>query len=479
MAETGGFALVFCCTLMLCLLSANNALPADHRNIILGPQNTAVDLSQPDVTTELECEASDPRPITRVAWNEYITNTNGAPISDNEVTLSGHPNSARYSINWDGNAVYNLVINPTLLEDGGTYRCIDINDASNPMYAQVITIEGEPNCTTNIPVTGLVMEFQYYTYECIIGYRGNVAPTMTWTGPEGFSWTTSSTSTTVWAGLAVNITRFMASETFDLKINFTADGFQQDGYASNVPTWNLTVSTPPLAVRWGPKNMYYVPEQETYEIGTELQCFADSNPQSNYFWQDMSTNERWDGNQLYVSDNMIGTRAVWCHSQNIIGNNVYSADIFFNLTVNPRTTTPVPTTTPTTTQPPAEADCDDLSGRWMATTPHKIEMCLDVDNAKFGRISGLLRNETDPYFIDIRGRAAPYNTRQFGMTGIWPFNLEVISFVGTCSKCFGEEILWVNAVARTTSDNADCSDAGEAINSVMYQFARIGPPCRG
>jgi hypothetical protein len=54
--------------------------------------------------------------------------------------ILGHPNAARYAIDWDGNATYNLVINPTLLVDGGAYRCIDVNDASNPQYAQVVTI---------------------------------------------------------------------------------------------------------------------------------------------------------------------------------------------------------------------------------------------------------------------------------------------------------------------------------------------------
>jgi hypothetical protein len=478
MAGTSELVLVFCCTWML--LSANvDAKAANQRSILSGPLNTAVDLSVADVTTALECEASGPRPATRVTWTEYITNVNGAPISDNEVILGGHPNANRYSIDWDGNAVYNLVISPTQLEDGGTYRCIDVNDASNPQYAQVITIAGAPNCTTNLPDTGLVLEFQYYTYECIISYSGKVAPTMTWTGPPGFSWTTATTPTTVWAGFAVNVTRFMSAQTFQLVINFTADGFQQDNYATNVPTWNYTVSTSPLDVKWGPQSMYYAPVQATYEIGTEIQCFADSNPPSNFFWQNLATNERWDDYRLYTYDNMIGSQPVWCHAQNIIANNVYSSDLFFNLTVNPRTTTPVPTTTPTTTLPAPEADCDDLSGRWSCTSPNRIEMCLEVNNTNYGRIVGLLRNESDPYFVDIRGRAVPFSTRQFGMTGIWPFNLEVISFVGTCKKCFGEEILWVNAVARTTQDNTQCENAAAATRSVMYKFSRTGPPCRG
>jgi len=87
-------------------------------------------------------------------------------------------------------------------------------------------------------------------------------------------------------------------------------------------------------VTGGPKNLYYAPVQQTYEIGTEIQCFADSNPPSNFFWQNLNTNERWDDYRLYTYDNMVGGQIVWCHAQNIIGNNVYSDDLFFNLTVN-------------------------------------------------------------------------------------------------------------------------------------------------
>jgi hypothetical protein len=106
-----------------------------------------------------------------------------------------------------------------------------------------------PNCTTNIPANGLVMEDQYYTMECNIYYQGRVAPTMTWTGPGNFGWTTTTTPTTVWAGFAVNATRFMSDQTFDLVVNFTAEGFIQDNYASNVPTLSYAVSTPVLDVK--------------------------------------------------------------------------------------------------------------------------------------------------------------------------------------------------------------------------------------
>jgi hypothetical protein len=84
--------------------------------------------------------------------------------------------------------------------------------------------------------------------ECNVYYQGNVAPTLTWTGPGEFRWTTTTTNTSVWAGFAINATRFMSHQTFDLLVNFTAEGFTQENYASNVPTLNFTVSTPSLNV---------------------------------------------------------------------------------------------------------------------------------------------------------------------------------------------------------------------------------------
>jgi hypothetical protein len=480
MAAIGRYSVgaIFCSCVFALALGGAGAVQVQPHGVAVGPLNTAVDLSV-STTTVLDCEATDDQPTSRISWTEYVTSSAGSPISDNENVLGGHPNGARYAIDWDGNRTYDLVIEPTLLEDGGAYRCIDINDASVPHFAQLITILGAPNCTTNIPVNGYVLEHQYYTIECNVYYQGNVAPTMTWTGPDGFKWATTVSASTVWAGANINVTRYNEQQAFDLTVAFTEDGFLQDDYASNVPTLSYSVSTAPLTVQWGPKNIYYVPEQASYEIGTTIECHADSNPSSNFFWQNMATNERWDDYRLHTYDDLIGTQTMWCHAQNQIGNNVYSADLFFNLTVNPRTTTtPAPSTTPTTTAP-AQAECDDVTGRWTATTPHKVEMCLEVDSSGLGRVLGILRNETDSYFIDIRGKMQEDNYSQFGFTGIWPVNIGSVSFTATCQKCHGTESLWLSAIGRKTTDNPSCYDFNVPWFSPSYEFFRTGPPCRG
>lgn len=429
----------------------------------------------------LNCEASGPS--ERVQWTEFITNVNGAPISDNNLLLPGHPNYARYTLDHpDGSSIYNLGINPTTLTDGGTYRCYDISDSSSPAYAQLVMLDGLPNCTTNIPESGLVLEDQYYTIECIIGYRGNAAPVMTWTGPDrGLAdWieATTTTSVSVWSGVAMTITRFFNPYSFSLLTNFTETGFLLPNSATNVPTWNNTFSTATLDVKWAPKNLYRTPEQDMYEIGDVIECLADANPSATYYWQNLDTLELYDDSRLLVTDRLVGSQRMRCHAENTIGEVLYTNDYFFNLTVNPRTTTPEPTTPTTTTPPLPQSECDDLTGRWTSTVPSYADLCIEINNANHGRIVGLFRNASDPYFIEIRGRVAPNQFNQVGFTGVWPVNIGTLAFNGICQKCFGTEILQITGISRKVTDNPSCTDLGAAYNFPNYSFKRTGPPCR-
>jgi len=464
----------FCC-LVVAALSTD--IP-QTRSIVDPPLNDAIEFG-PEVV--LNCEASGPN--ERVQWYEFITNPNGAPISDNTQLLPGHPNAARYSLDHpDGSSRYNLVINPTILGDGGTYRCTDISDSSSPAYAQLVMLEGPPNCTTNIPENGLVFEDQYYTAECIIGYRGNAAPVMTWTGPPTSltEWitATTTTSTTVWSGVAMTMTRFFNPFSFSLLVNFTETGFLLPSSATNVPIWNYTFSTETLDVKWGPKNMYRTPEQESYEIGDFIECQADANPSASYFWQNLDTLEIYQDNRLLITDRLVGTQRMRCSASNVIGGVLYTRDYGFNLTVNERTTTPEPTTPTTTTPPPAEAECDDLTGRWTATSPSTADLCIEVNSANLGRIVGLFRNASDPYFIEIRGRVAPNKFNQVGFTGVWPVNIGTLAFNGICRKCYGTEVLQITGISRRVTDNPSCSDMGGVSKFQDYAFRRTGPPCR-
>lgn len=83
-----------------------------------------------------------------------------------------------------------------------------------------------------------------------------------------------------------------------------------------------------------PKNLYRVPEKDSYEIGDEIQCLADANPSATYYWRNLDTLEVWDDNRLLATDRLVGTQRMQCHADNIIDGIPYQADYFFNFTVN-------------------------------------------------------------------------------------------------------------------------------------------------
>jgi len=324
------------------------------------------------------------------------------------------------------------------------------------------------------------MERRFDTY-WNISERGTIeVMTLTFPPQDMASWiqATTTTNVTVWSGAAMTMTRFFNGYSFSLYTNFTERGFILPNSATNVPTWNYTYTTAPLDVKWPPKNLYRTPEQATYEIGDSIECLSDSNPEASYYWQNLDTLEQTDDNRLLITDRLVGTQRMRCNAQNTIGSANYTNDYFFILTVNPRTTTPVPTTPTTTTPPLPESECDDLSGRWTATSPGFVDMCIEINNANYGRIVGLFRNASDPFFIEIRGRVTPNKFNQIGFTGVWPVNIGTLAFNGICKKCFGKESLQITGVGRKVTDNPSCSDAGPTYLFPNYVFERTGPPCR-
>lgn len=460
------------------LLLATTVLSATvpkTRSIVKAPQNDAL-VAGPQVV--FECEASGTS--SRVQWTEFTTSTSGAPISDNADVLPGHPNAARYSIQQPTETTFNLAIEPTVLADGGTYRCSDISDSSTATYAQLVVLDALPNCTTNIPDSGYVREDVYYTIECIVYFKGNAPPHAFWSAPPDVAYgqATTTTNSSVWSGINVNMTRYSSGYTYSVLVNFTEQGFILPNSATNIPTWNYTYSTPELYVQWAPKKMYIVPEQSSYEIGQTIECHADANPSASYFLQNLDTLEFYQGFVLNITESMVGTWRMRCNAANNITGTTYTNDFFFQLVVNPKTTPTTPTTPTTTTTAPAEAECDDLTGRWTAYVPHKVDMCLEVNNTNYGRLLGIVRNATDPYFIEVRGRVAPYQYNQVGFTGVWPLDIGTLTFVGTCKKCYGTENLQINAVGRKVGDNTACAEFGQIYYFSSYLFSRTGPPCR-
>ena len=100
-----------------------------------------------------------------------------------------------------------------------------------------------------VPVTGIVLEGHYFEAECDISFRGNVAPVMTWSGPDVFNLQTQTTNVSVWSEIGFTVTKAMNAGTFTCVTNFTQTGFIKPDSATNIPTYTFTFRGTNLDVR--------------------------------------------------------------------------------------------------------------------------------------------------------------------------------------------------------------------------------------
>jgi hypothetical protein len=114
--------------------------------------------------------------------------------------------------------------------------------------------------------------------------------------------------------------------------------------------------------------------------------------------------------------------------------------------------------------------CTDLTGPWLSTTPTAASLCIKLDLANNGALTGLLKNASDTYWVDIVGRAQSNKFDQVGFNGIWPAEIGVSSFIGECHRCMGVESLLVNVVSR--SRGSPCGNPGPVFYTTQYEFKR-------
>jgi len=449
-------------------------------DIAVGPQNVAA-LVGSDIT--LTC-TSTTTGNERVQFVEFVTNPTGAYISDGGFLLPGHPNYFRYGFSTDmTNGVYNLTIRGLIIDDGGEYGCQDSNLAGSYALNDVIAIDGLPNCSTTLPPNRIVNVGAYYSAECLVNFRARdgIAPIVTWTGYGNYNQATIGHNTSTWGGVSFNVELAMDGRAFQGKTNFTDNGFgvPDPNSATNVPVWQYLYSTGLLFVQYGPTNMRYAPIQASYEVGQVLTCYADSQPLPSYTWSDMIALIDYPSQSLTLSIDMVGYRVLRCRAVN----SVSTGNLFVNITVNPITTPTIPPTTTPVPTVPAVGYCDDLTGRWEANHGDGTWtiLCINVDASQNGLVQGLWVNSTDdPYFTEIVGRTRNDEYDQIGFSTMWADRIGVSSFAGECHKCLGIEYLMVNAVSRSSSDQAFCADGGSIYISQQLDFYRVTPvtyPC--
>jgi hypothetical protein len=446
----------------------------DQRILVNVPHNVAV-YDGDDVVLTCSAATQEDGSAYRVIWYEFITNPAGNPISDGGVVLPGHPNAARYSIESPTPDDFNLHISSVVPADGGTYYCQDFNSAEPNLYrfgAQLIVILVQPNCTNSIPANGVVLEGSYQSVECIVYYSGGISPVMTFSGPPPFRSASINTTTHIWSGIDFVVDRTMDTGSYKCTTGFNGNFLPVAGDMSDViPSWTHLFQTQQVFVYWGPKSMYIEGEKPFYEIGDYLTCQADAFPLPFYSWQRLDTLETFSTQTIQITADMEGQNIRFrCNAQNIIQGFVYSNNTFTNATIPMRTTTPIPTAPPTTTTPPAVSDCFDLTGHWHSMDI-EASLCLRIDRLNNGLTYGMIKNGTDTYFVEMYGRTDDREA-QVGLTGVWPARLKfgVASFVGECHRCFGNEVLIINAVARYYG--GDCDSVGAVEYSQEYSFMR-------
>jgi len=422
----------------------------------------------------LTCGVANPEVSHSLQWHEYAYNEGGSLISDNGVIM-GHPEAERYEIITTTPGHYDLQISDVRLADGGTYVCIDLQTGppNKRQHAASLTVVGvDYNCTTTIQENGIVHEGDYNTNDCILEYQGTIVPNMTWSGQVPFDHAYVASDSNIWAGM-----KFFADRDHDELFHTATTYFSSyflpvDGNtASNVPVYQKIHEGTTMTVYWGPKNLAASPIKDYYEVGNVLTCTADAKPLSTFTWANMRTLEIYEGNILVIPESWRGyNQTLRCQARNIIEGLIYSDDIFIPAYVPPLTSPTTTTTEPTTTPPPPVSDCRDLTGAWFSTAPTMAALCVRLNLDASGLLTGLLRNDTDTYWVDIVGRAQAAKFDQVGFNGIWPHNIGVSSFIGECHRCFGEEQLLVNVISRSVGNQ--CGVKGPTRYTTEYLFTR-------
>jgi len=427
----------------------------------------------------LRCAVAEHTLPHSIQWYEYVYSADGSIISDNLV-LGNHPHVARYSIVQTDAAEYSLRISPVVQEDGGLYQCQDAQSsaADKRRHALHLTVVNEPtNCTSSIAASGVVLDGSYQVNDCGIIYTGGLIPNMTWTGVGPFAQAYGSTSSLVWSGMHFNVTRDMEARAHQCETSFTGYFLPVDeDTANNIPSYYFVHQTRQMFVYWGPMDMDATGQKPYYEAGDTLTCTGDAWPPATFFWQNMRTNQITQGPTITIDAAWVGfNQSLRCEARNTIEGTIYSQNIFIAADVPQPTTTTPPTTPTTTTPPPAVSPCTDPTGGWVSTAPTAASLCIGVDFNNNGALTGLLKNATDTYWVDIVGRTQINLYSQIGWNGIWPANIGVSSFIGECHRCFGVENLLVNVGGRNhgqLTGGGVCGTAGDTRYTTQYHFYR-------
>jgi len=322
-----------------------------------------------------------------------------------------------------------------------------------------------------------VFEGWSYASECLTTYKGNLAPIMEFTGPLPFAMNESITDTTVWTWIRFNAASHMEGQAYQCDTYFTEHTEAEQDHATNAASYKHTYPGTTLTVVWPPRATAFDLIKPVYEIGDVLTCSSNGKPEPVYTISNYRTLTQQPGNTFTVTPDFEGwTTLMRCEPRSIIEGSETIDFVNHNITV-PSFTTPTtgPVTTPTTV-PPANADCDDPTGRWSSTNPDATA-CLEMDAR--GNLYTLIRNGTDLFFLSGNGKTVYGDYKHIGFTGMYPDGQGTAGFVGECHKCMGVEVILLSGLKRNKQNAQECGTSAGTNLTRLYVMTRAGPQCRG
>lgn len=246
--------------------------------IIVSPNDTEVRVGD---STYLNCSISDAS--ATATWYHYPVGKTSREIVFLRNRVRG-PYDKRFRAEMDSSTgSFNLVISKANLEDAGKYVCED-GESADPKVAQVIVLEGDPTCQSNINASGFIgpndcgLQQDIISMSCSVNFKGNVPPKLQWMrikGSNSFaiddSLLTCSSSDPI-GSVTCNYTA--ASD-----IDFDGSHFACQTNASRNALYRCSTDV---------VKIYYAMENKTSiakTVGDEVACFANTNSlECKYEW---------------------------------------------------------------------------------------------------------------------------------------------------------------------------------------------------
>jgi len=289
--------------LVVAALAGQIDVPPSHTAAVVGSN------------VNLTCQASGDLSQYRLAWKEHISSATGALIFNS--AMSGPNDEEDYGIHGH----YDLMIKEANIQDGGVYSCA-LDDQPTPHNAYVFIFERPHLLVPKLRVG------ETHQFECRVDYG---APPQAILTPANYPQMKA---------------RIDMDEITNGKEMLRTSGLQGEQsqlvYAYNVTiddeffhlkTFSCEVTLEDPEYKIGDRKILHVdhpatsisditPERSSFYVGEYIQCGANGYPDPNYQWDGVDTpidpEPTIDGNQLKITEAMIGRNTWKCQASNDI-----------------------------------------------------------------------------------------------------------------------------------------------------------------